>query len=171
VTERAQHAHHDRPAHCPAILEREHVHRTSDVGIAAVGREDAAAHDDVTQRAGERGQPRGGTFPRHRACGQVLHDPIDFDDRLEQRRSITVHEARATGKLHRGARSPVQHPHRMNGTIRGMDARQGKPVIARHLPGNVRKRCVCHVVVPVKLLVQCPNDSLPPHASARTTSD
>ncbi len=70
--------------------------------------------------------------------------PVDLDDRLQQRGSRAIHESRPARELDRGARSAVHDADRMDTILRLLVARDREPVIARELPGNVRKRDVWH---------------------------
>jgi len=127
-----------------AILDREGVDRTGDVGVAPIRREDAAAHDDVGDRAGKGRNPPQRALPCHLRSREIARDTADAKCRLEEGRSRTLQKVRTAGELDRGTRSSMQHTERVQGTVDGMDARQRDPVVPGDLPGNSRRRERCH---------------------------
>ena len=120
------------------VLDRERVHHAGHVGIAAVGGEHGAPQQHIADGAREGGQPAERALPGHRPGCELAALAGDHHHGAQQRRRRAVHEGVAARELDRGPRAPVKHAECVHRPVRGVDAREGDPVVPGHLPGNPR---------------------------------
>ncbi len=122
-----------------AVLEGEGVHRPGHVRVLPEGGEEGPAHHEVTDRRGEGREPLQCPLPRDAGMRQRDLLAIHANHRPGECGPAAIHEVRASGELDRRAGAAMQQPDGMDGPVVRMDARQGKPVVPRDLPGDGRE--------------------------------